>query len=73
MSKKVAFITGATVGLGQVLTQVFIDDGYPMKGLRNASNLARLMACLSLEQTSRVTGQVWSIEGEFSTIRPIVK
>lgn len=151
MSKKVAFITGATVGLGQVLTQVFIVDGYqiilsslvaarlkaiidtpnhqaifpakagidglvcgasasyasnnirvnavapgllnmpaagnliarnasreltaqyPMKGLGNAPDLARLMACLSLEQTSRVTGQAWSIEGEFSSIRPIVK
>jgi NAD(P)-dependent dehydrogenase (short-subunit alcohol dehydrogenase family) len=28
MSKKVALTIGATSGLGQALTQVFIDDGY---------------------------------------------
>ena len=46
---------------------------YPIGGIGNASDVAQLMAWLLSEQAARVTGQVWSIDGGFSCIRPIVK
>ncbi len=46
---------------------------YPIVGIGNAPDVAQLMAWLLSEHAVRVTGQVWSIDGGFSCIRPIVK
>ncbi|OYY82874.1 MAG: hypothetical protein B7Y34_02265 [Methylophilales bacterium 16-45-9] len=46
---------------------------YPLKGIGNAEDVADLMAWLLSENATRVTGQVWSVDGGFSSIRPIVK
>ena len=46
---------------------------YPIKGIGNAEEVADLMAWLLSEKAQRVTGQVWSIDGGFSCIRPLVK
>jgi NAD(P)-dependent dehydrogenase (short-subunit alcohol dehydrogenase family) len=46
---------------------------YPIKGIGNAEDVADLMAWLLSEKAQRVTGQVWSIDGGFSSIRPAVK
>ncbi|MBM3359824.1 MAG: SDR family oxidoreductase [Betaproteobacteria bacterium] len=46
---------------------------YPIKGIGNTEDVADLMAWLLSEKAQRVTGQVWSIDGGFSNIRPLVK
>ena len=46
---------------------------YPIVGIGNAPDVAQLMAWLLSEHAVRVTGQVWSIDGGFASIRPIVK
>ncbi|MDY7578797.1 SDR family oxidoreductase [Herbaspirillum sp. RTI4] len=46
---------------------------YPLPGIGSSAELANLMAWLLSEHASRVTGQVWSMDGGFSTIRPLVK
>ena len=46
---------------------------YPIVGIGNAPDVARLMAWLLSEQAARVTGQIWSIDGGFSSIRPMIK
>jgi NAD(P)-dependent dehydrogenase (short-subunit alcohol dehydrogenase family) len=46
---------------------------YPIKGIGSAKEVADLMAWLLSEKAQRVTGQVWSIDGGFSSIRPLVK
>ena len=46
---------------------------YPIKGIGDAEEVADLMAWLLSEKAQRVTGQVWSIDGGFSCIRPLVK
>jgi NAD(P)-dependent dehydrogenase (short-subunit alcohol dehydrogenase family) len=46
---------------------------YPLKGIGNAEDVADLMAWLLSESATRVTGQVWSVDGGFTSIRPIVK
>jgi enoyl-[acyl-carrier-protein] reductase (NADH) len=46
---------------------------YPLPGIGNAEDVADLMAWLLSEPAKRVTGQIWSIDGGFSSIRPIVK
>lgn len=46
---------------------------YPIAGIGNATDVAHLMAWLLSNQAARVTGQIWSIDGGFSSIRPIVK
>lgn len=46
---------------------------YPIKGIGEPSDVADLMRWLISASASRVTGQIWSIDGGFSSIRPIVK
>ena len=46
---------------------------YPLPGIGSADELAGLMAWLLSDAAARVTGQVWSIDGGFSSIRPLVK
>lgn len=46
---------------------------YPLKGIGNTEEVADLMTWLLSDNAARVTGQIWSIDGGFSAIRPIVK
>lgn len=46
---------------------------YPLPGIGSADELAGLMAWLLSDAAARVTGQVWSLDGGFSSIRPLVK
>jgi NAD(P)-dependent dehydrogenase (short-subunit alcohol dehydrogenase family) len=46
---------------------------YPLAGIGNAEDVADLMAWLMSATAARVTGQIWSIDGGFSSIRPLVK
>jgi NAD(P)-dependent dehydrogenase (short-subunit alcohol dehydrogenase family) len=46
---------------------------YPIAGIGHAQEVADLMAWLISEAAARVTGQIWSIDGGFSSIRPVVK
>jgi len=46
---------------------------YPLPGIGQPQELAELMAWLLSDAAARVTGQVWSLDSGFSTIRPLVK
>ncbi len=46
---------------------------YPIKGIGSPEDVADLMAWLLSAHAKRVTGQIWSIDAGFSSIRPIVK
>lgn len=46
---------------------------YPLASIGSAEELANLIIWLLSEEAARVTGQVWSLDGGFSTIRPYVK
>jgi len=46
---------------------------YPLQGIGGPDELAELMAWLLSDHAARVTGQVWSMDGGFSSIRPLVK
>lgn len=46
---------------------------YPLPGIGTPDELAELMVWLLSESAARVTGQIWSHDGGFSSIRPIVK
>ncbi len=45
---------------------------YPIVGIGEVAPVADLMAWLVSDQAKRVTGQIWSIDGGFSSIRPLV-
>ena len=45
----------------------------PLPGIGTPAELADLMCWLLSERAARVTGQVWSLDGGFSAIRPLVK
>ena len=59
--------------LSSDLTRDVASRQYPIAGIGSANDVAQLMAWLLSEQAARVTGQIWSIDGGFSSIRPIVK
>lgn len=46
---------------------------YPLASIGSADELANLIIWLLSDEAARVTGQVWSLDGGFSTIRPYVK
>jgi NAD(P)-dependent dehydrogenase (short-subunit alcohol dehydrogenase family) len=46
---------------------------YPLPGIGSPDELAELMVWLLSDHAARVTGQVWSMDGGFSSIRPLVK
>lgn len=46
---------------------------YPLPGIGDPLDLARLMAWLLSDQARWVTGQVWALDGGFSAVRPLLK
>ncbi len=46
---------------------------YPLPGIGSPKELAELMCWLLSASAARVTGQVWALDGGFSSIRPVVK
>lgn len=46
---------------------------YPLPGIGDPAELAGLMTWLLSPAAARVTGQVWSLDGGFSAIRPLVR
>lgn len=50
-----------------------VSKQYPIPGIGNPADLAELMAWLISPSAARVTGQVWSMDGGFSAIRPLVR
>ncbi len=66
--------TPATAGMiSSPLAREAAARQYPLPGIGDPSELAELMCWLLSEHAARVTGQVWSLDGGFSTIRPLVK
>jgi NAD(P)-dependent dehydrogenase (short-subunit alcohol dehydrogenase family) len=66
--------TPATAGLlGSAAMRDVAARQYPLPGIGEPDELANLMVWLLSEQAARVTGQVWSLDGGFSAIRPLVK
>ncbi len=55
------------------LTRDIASKQYPIPGIGDPKQVADVMAWLLSAQAEKVTGQVWSIDGGFSAIRPIVK
>ena len=46
---------------------------YPLPGIGSPEELAELMCWLLSASAARVTGQVWALDGGFSSIRPVVR
>jgi NAD(P)-dependent dehydrogenase (short-subunit alcohol dehydrogenase family) len=46
---------------------------YPLPGIGSPADLARLMAWLLSDKAGWITGQVWAMDGGFSSIRPLVR
>lgn len=66
--------TPAAAGLiGAAAAREAAARQYPLPGIGTADELADLMVWLLSEKAARVTGQVWSLDGGFSSIRPLVK
>ena len=59
--------------IGSELAREAAARQYPLPGIGSTDELADLMAWLLSARAARVTGQVWSMDAGFSTIRPLVK
>lgn len=58
--------------LGSETGRAMAAKQYPIAGIGEVAPVANLIAWLVSAQASRVTGQVWSIDGGFASIRPLV-
>jgi NAD(P)-dependent dehydrogenase (short-subunit alcohol dehydrogenase family) len=66
--------TPAAAGLiGSSVAREAAARQYPLGGIGSPDELAELMAWLLSEKAARVTGQIWALDGGFSSIRPLVK
>jgi NAD(P)-dependent dehydrogenase (short-subunit alcohol dehydrogenase family) len=66
--------TPATAGLiGSPPAREAAAKQYPLPGIGDPAALADLIAWLLSPPAARVTGQVWSLDGGFSSIRPLVR
>lgn len=66
--------TPATAGMiSSPTTRDAAARQYPLAGIGEPAELAELMSWLLSQHAARVTGQVWSLDGGFSSIRPLVK
>jgi NAD(P)-dependent dehydrogenase (short-subunit alcohol dehydrogenase family) len=63
----------ATAILGSAMGRDAAARQYPLPGIGSADELAELMVWLLSDKAARVTGQVWSLDAGFSTIRPLVR
>lgn len=64
----------ATTGiLGSDAARSAAARQYPLPGIGNTDELADLMSWLMSVRSGRVTAQVWSVDGGFTGIRPLVK
>jgi NAD(P)-dependent dehydrogenase (short-subunit alcohol dehydrogenase family) len=59
--------------LGSEAARAGAAKQYPIPGIGATSELAELMVWLLSEKAARVTAQVWSVDGGFTGIRPLVK
>ena len=59
--------------LSSELTREMAAKQYPIHGIGDAAEVADLMAWLISKTAARVSGQIWSIDGGFTSIRPIVR
>lgn len=46
---------------------------YPLGGVQIAAQVADTVAWLLSDQAARITGQVISVDGGFTTVRPLVR
>mgnify|MGYP000855281850 FL=1 len=66
--------TPAAAGIiGSATAREAAAKQYPLPGIGVPDELAELMAWLLSGQAARVTGQTWSMDAGFSTIRPLVR
>lgn len=59
--------------LGSDAARAAASRQYPLPGIGSTDELADLMAWLMSVRSGRVTAQVWSLDGGFTGIRPLVK
>lgn len=59
--------------LGPIAAREAAARQYPLPGVGTTDELAELMAWLLSDRSKRVTAQVWSVDGGFTGVRPLVK
>lgn len=59
--------------IGSIVARDAAARQYPLPGIGSPDELAELMVWLLSNKAARVTGQIWALDGGFSSIRPLVK
>lgn len=59
--------------LGSIVAREAAARQYALPGVGSTDELADLMGWLLSERSKRVTAQVWSVDGGFTGVRPLVK